>query len=333
MPSRPGVRPFFVVTAVLLLASCGAGRDPGTGEAEQPSDPPPAAPEQPRDPVPVVPEEPTTPEVSAPLSYAVLGSAVKVRPQEFPTGPKRASIFAARNEFESFQVVVMAPHEPVRALRASFPAPLTGPDGAVIPNQNVTVYREGYYNVRTPSDLEGAAGLWPDPLLPAVDPLLGQTRNAFPIDVPVGENRTLWVDVQVPIDAPAGVYHGRLELTAEGVSMNIPVELKVLNFTLPSTTTLKSSFGFSPGHECLLGTRGCGTDPTARARAKELFVRSALDNRITLARAHATNLQMGSTTGIQEFRTHTLALHPRYRADASPRRPAHHVPGEPAQGL
>jgi hypothetical protein len=295
MPSLPGVRPFFVVTAVLLLASCGAGHAPVTGAAEQPSDP--GA---------VVPEQPKTPEESGPLSYAVLGSAVKVRPQEFPTGPHRASLFAARNEFESFQVVVMAPHEPVRALRASFPAPLTGPDGAVIAKQNVTVYREGYYTVRTPSDLEGASGRWPDPLIPAVDPLLGQTRNAFPVDVPVGENRTLWVDVQVPFDARAGVYHGRLELTAEGVSMGIPVELKVLDFTLPSTTTLKSSFGFTPGQECLLGTPGCATDLAARAKAKELFVRSALDNRITLARAHATSLHTGSTTGVQEFRTHTL---------------------------
>ena len=131
------------------------------------------------------------------------------------------------------------------ALRASFSVPLTGPNGAVIPCRNVTVYREGYYNVTTPSDLEGATGRWPDPLIPAVDPLLGQTRNAFPVDVPAGENRTLWVDVLVPIDAAAGVYRGNLKLTAEGMSMDIPVELKVLSFTLPSTTTLKSSFGFT----------------------------------------------------------------------------------------
>ncbi len=245
-------------------------------------------------------------EVTALSTYAVLGSAVKVRPHELPTGSHRASIFAARNEFESFQVVVKAPNAPVRALRASFSVPLTGPGGAVIPSRNVTVYREGYYNVTTPSDLEGAVGRWPDPLIPAVDPLLGQTRNAFPVDVPVGENRTLWVDIQVPIDAAAGVYRGNLKLTAEDMSMDIPVELKVLNFTLPSTTTLKSSYGFTPGMECKLGTPNCETDLSARARAKQLFVRSALDNRITTARAHATNLRTGSTTGIQEFRTYTL---------------------------
>jgi len=95
------------------------------------------------------------------LSYAVLGSAVKVRPHEAPAGPSQASLFAARNEFESFQVVIMAPSEPVLQLRASFPAPLTGPGGAVIPSTHVTVYREAYYNVRTPSDLEGAVGRWP----------------------------------------------------------------------------------------------------------------------------------------------------------------------------
>jgi hypothetical protein len=245
-------------------------------------------------------------EVRAPSSYTVLGSSVKVRPHEFPVGQSHASIFAARNEFESFQVVVMAPSAPLRGLRAAFSVPLTGPNGAVIPSKNVTVYREAYYNVRTPSDLEGAVGRWPDPLIPAVDPLLGQTRNAFPVDVPMGENRTLWVDVQVPQNAVAGEYRGTLKLTAEGLSMDVPVALKVLNFTLPSTTTLKSSFGFTPGMECQLGIPGCETDLSIRAKAKQLFVRTALDNRITTARAHATNLRTGSTTGIQEFRTYTL---------------------------
>lgn len=239
-------------------------------------------------------------------NYVVLGSAVKVRPHELPVGAKRASIFAARNEFESFQVVVMAPDAPLNGLRASFSVPLTGPGGATIPSRNVTVYREGYYTVRIPSDLEGATGRWPDPLIPAVDPLLGQTRNAFPVDIPAGENRTLWVDVLVPMNATPGVYQGTLKLTAEGLSLDVPVELKVLNFTLPSTTTLKSSFGFTPGMECQLGTPNCETDLVARAKAKQLFVRSALDNRITTARAHATNLRTGSTTGIQEFRTYTL---------------------------
>lgn len=306
MPSRSGARPLFVVTALLLLASCGEGLSPATGDAEQPSAPAAGNAEQPSPPQAGNVEQPVPPESSATLSYAVLGSAVKVRPEEFPKGPTHASLFAARNEFESFQVVVMAPQDPVHGLRASFSRPLTGPGGTVIPLRNVTVYREEYYNVRTASDLEGAPGRWPDPLIPAVDPLVGQERNAFPVDVPAGENRTLWVDIQVPIDAPAGVYEGNLELTAEGVAMDVPVELKVLNFTLPSTTTLKSSFGLSPGSECLLGTPDCETSPAARARARQLFVRSALDNRITTARAHATNLQTGSTAGLQEFRTYTL---------------------------
>ncbi len=245
-------------------------------------------------------------EVRMPSSYTVLGSAVKVRPHEMPVGQSNASIFAARNEFESFQVIVKAPNAPVRGLRASFSVPLTGPGGTAIPSRNVTVYREGYYNVRYPSDLEGTVGRWPDPLIPAVDPLLGQTRNAFPVDVPVGENRAIWVDILVPIDAPAGDYQGKLRLTAEGLSVDIPVNLKVLNFTLPSTTTLKSSFGFTPGRECMLGAPGCETDHGVRARAKQLFIRSALDNRMTIARPHATNLRTGSTTGIQEFRTYTL---------------------------
>jgi hypothetical protein len=292
MLSQAGFLSVFVVIAG-LLSSCEERLDPAAGSHQKPVE------SQPEVPVPQV-------EVAPALRYAVLGSAVKVRPHEAPAGPLRASLFAARNEFESFQVAVMAPEAPLLALRASFPEPLTGPDGAVIPSRNVTVYREDYYDVLTPSDLEGAVGPWPDPLIPAVDPLLGEERNAFPVDVPTGENRVIWVDIQVPIDAPAGVYQGTLELSAQGVSLRLPVELKVLNFTLPSTTTLKSSFGFTPGRECLLGIPDCETDLDVRAQAKQLFVRSALDNRITTARAHATSLRDGSTTGLQQFRTYTL---------------------------
>ena len=48
------------------------------------------------------------PSQAAAAAVTVLGSAVKVRPSEHPTGTPAAAIFAARNEFESFQVVVEA---------------------------------------------------------------------------------------------------------------------------------------------------------------------------------------------------------------------------------
>src|SRR5207248_1384412 len=110
-----------------------------------------------------------------------------------------------------------------------------------IPANNVTIYREDYYNVVVASDQEGAAGLWPDVLIPAVEPLFGQQRNAFPIDVPAGENRVAWVDVLVPQDAATGTYSGSITVSGNNFTTSVPVQLTVFNATLPSTATLRSA--------------------------------------------------------------------------------------------
>jgi hypothetical protein len=243
-----------------------------------------------------------------PLDLAVLGSTAKVRPHETAEGPTNAVLFAARNEFESFQVAVNASAGSLRNLTVSLRGPLSGPRGAAIPAANVLVYRVGYYGVVTPSDLEGAAGRWPDPLIPAVDPLYGEARNAFPVDVPAGENRVAWVDVLVPQDAPPGVYRGTVDVRADGFASRVPVQLTVLAFTLPSTATLKSAFGLTDGTCTGLGhgKGACDSDPALRARVRQLFVRTALDNRITLAHPQSTRITAGDQASVDEFRSYFL---------------------------
>src|SRR6185436_10084298 len=108
-----------------------------------------------------------------------------------------ANLTAARNEFESFQVVVSAGSAPLSGVFVRLDQALSGP-GGTIPARNVTISREAYVDLEHASDLEGGTGRWPDPLIPAVDPFYRESRNAFPVDVPAGENRTAWVDVLVP---------------------------------------------------------------------------------------------------------------------------------------
>lgn len=55
------------------------------------------------------------------------------------------------------------------------PTDLTGP-GAPI---TLKLYREGWINVVYPT-IQGARGLWPDPLIPVVDSYAGERRNALP---------------------------------------------------------------------------------------------------------------------------------------------------------
>ena len=77
-----------------------------------------------------------------------------------------------------------------------FPAPLAG--------AAVSLHAARYVNATKATGCTGATGLWADPLVPAVDVYAGERRNAFPLTVPAGENRIVWVDLFVPKGASAG---------------------------------------------------------------------------------------------------------------------------------
>jgi hypothetical protein len=216
-------------------------------------------------------------------TVVIVGAAAKVRPTDAPTGPSSATLFAAQNEFESFQVVVAGGGTPITGLDVSLAQPLTGP-GPAIPASNVTIYREGYYDVVTPSDNEGAVGRWPDALIPKVDPWYGEARNAFPIDVPAGENRVAWIDLLVPVGQTPGTYTGSLSVTsADGLDIPVPVSLTVLNFTLPSTSSLPSAFGMTWSGPCLaVYADDCSSHSSDGWTLNALFERVALENRLTI---------------------------------------------------
>jgi hypothetical protein len=217
-------------------------------------------------------------------TVTVVGSAMKVRPMDQPTGTAAATLTAARNEFESFQIVVEAGASPVTGLSVAVGGPLTG-TGGTIPASNVTVYREAYYDVTKVSDQEGATGRWPDALVPTVDPYFHEARSAFPVDVPAGENRVAWIDVQVPLTAAAGGYDGTVSVTADGGSdVGVPVDLTVLKFAIPSTSSLASAFGMDWDTPCLAAYgESCITHESDGWRLKGLYTQAALDDRITIS--------------------------------------------------
>jgi hypothetical protein len=148
----------------------------------------------------------------------------------------------------------------------------------------VTISREAYVDLQHSSDLEGGTGRWPDPLIPSIDPFYREHRTAFPVDVPAGENRTAWVDVLVPKRQAPGDYDGALKVTADGgFARSVPVNLTVIGLRLPSTSTLKSAFGMEWNGECRAHTGGnCFGDEARQWRLKSLYVRAALEDRITI---------------------------------------------------
>ena len=150
-------------------------------------------------------------------------------------------IRAARNEVEAAQLVVRAA-EPLKGLTARPAGPLTGPGGAKIPPDSVEILRVRYVRVTQPTDNEGVAGDWPDPLPP-----LG--RGA---DVAGGTNQPLWVRVKVPRSAAPGAYGGRIVLSARRADgrawqAEAALRVEVYAFEMPDRMTCTTAFGLGVG--------------------------------------------------------------------------------------
>jgi uncharacterized protein (TIGR03382 family) len=213
------------------------------------------------------------PSVASGAEVWAASATEKIRPSEKARAVTEARISAARNEFESFQVVVTGPASKVSA---SIDA-LSGP-GRI---DGITLYRADLMNVQTPSALDGATGSWPDALVPDVDDVVGEKRNAFPFDVRSGESRAIWVEVFVPADARPGVYTGEVTVRSAEGEARLPVTLEVWDFELPSTSSLRTDFGLGYGLVAAAhGVAAGEADASLRARYAQL----GLDHRISMSR-------------------------------------------------
>ncbi|HWZ32810.1 MAG TPA: glycoside hydrolase domain-containing protein [Bryobacteraceae bacterium] len=234
-----------------------------------------------------------TDDASFPPNVWVTGSLAKVSPNANPGTQHRAEISAARNEFESFQIHVRATTKPIQ-LNVTVSDFVNARGGSIPADANVLVSREAYLNVTMVSDLNGTAGLIPDPLIPARDPYFREKRNAFPVTIPANETRSAWIDVYVPLKTPSGYYVATVTVN-DGVQVlaKIPARLKVWGFDLPSTATLKSAFGSSYIAFCKEtygGYDGCGQYPGAKgspdqglALTHAAVAQFFLDHRVTVS--------------------------------------------------
>ena len=230
-----------------------------------------------------------------PSNVWVTGALAKVHPDATPGTQQSVQISSARNEFESFQIHVRAASNPI-ALSVTVSNFVNAQTGDVIAsNGNVFVHREAYLDITTLSDANGTLGLTPDPLIPVKDAYLNEPRNAFPVTVPLNEVRSAWVDVLVPDTALSGYYTATVTVS-DGASVlaAVPAVLKVWNFTLPSTASLKSAFGMAFDAFCVHvfdGTyNGCDQYPGSGGSADHgielshlAIARFFLDHRITIS--------------------------------------------------
>lgn len=146
----------------------------------------------------------------------------RVFPDERYTGPLGNPwlIDAARNEYESCQLVVIAGATDVRMAEVLV-QDFEGPQAATIPASAATVRLVRTVRV---NDRE-----WPDPL-----------PETYPIDIPKGAIQVYWITVHVPKDAKAGTYRSTIQVSSmsskEGGVVEFPLQLRVRDFALPTVS-------------------------------------------------------------------------------------------------
>ena len=146
-------------------------------------------------------------------------------------------VYAARNEFEPFQIVV----KPVSSGSVTVQVENFG-TGFV-----TEIYQVKYVNITQVSDSLGRTGPYPDPLWPL--------ENGAVVDLTAGENTAFWFSVYAPPSAGTGDVIRNV--TIGGVT--IPVTLHVFDFILPDEVHVKSQMNFS--YETILNKYGvscCG---------------------------------------------------------------------------
>jgi len=238
------------------------------------------------------------------------------------------NVFAARNEIVSFNVVIDNNGPDLSAVAVNFDTLSQGAGGYTIATTNtselfnwnerpIEVFAVGYLKIyglsrigyelydethipeklRRPFDnFQPAApavgrGVWQDrpnhdrSYPDIAEPI--EVRGAVP--VASGNSQSFWVDVYVPKDAPTGMLTGTLELTIGGaVQQTVPVELQVVDITLPDERTSKTMLhlaGEQIAERYFLGASG-----GVIASSDDANYRRIVDNHFKLAWRHGISV-------------------------------------------
>jgi len=178
---------------------------------------------------------------------------------------RRISIFGARNEIVAFQVIVEADDRGLGAVSVSLPELRHGEsrirhrapdaDPSVFVGRDIQLFSLHYLHVTEATKAEwawepGSPAAPKDPLGWKPEVLVPENatagRGGFPVAVGPSRNQAFWIEVYTGRDRPAGTYRGTLTVTADGKATDLPVELEVLDFSLPDENGLQTMVYYEP---------------------------------------------------------------------------------------
>lgn len=150
-------------------------------------------------------------------------------------GAKRISVEAAKNEYESAQIILTDGGGASYTVEVS---DLQNETGKIFPKENIGIYHQKYIEITYISNGTNVpTGWYPDALLP-YEKAVEYGENV----VPGGKNQGIWVTFYVPADTEAGIYEGKIEVLCGNERMSVPVSLTVWDYEIPVAGHTKSIF-------------------------------------------------------------------------------------------
>ena len=114
---------------------------------------------------------------------------------------------------------------------------ITAQNGAVISADCFEIYAEHYMEVMSSYNPQTFFGYYPDALVPLENYRFRRYNSIY-----AGKNQGIWLNLNIPTDAQAGLYTGEGKLTLDGQEYTVPVELTVYNVTMPEEVHAESSY-------------------------------------------------------------------------------------------
>jgi hypothetical protein len=162
------------------------------------------------------------------------------------TATNRVAVSLARNEKESFQVLVLAGESDLKQVRLRV-GELRSENGAQLSAANVLAAPVGYVQTKSaPPSGSPYVGWWPDPIL----------EFMTAADIAKSDVQSFWVRVRAPKQQPPGLYQGKVEVLVEDApALAFELAVRVFPFALPDRSPLPLAITFAPEDHPMPETR------------------------------------------------------------------------------
>lgn len=219
------------------------------------------------------------------FEVGVVPATRKILPDTVMPTATSIALEGARGEWEGLQIVVRHAAGALDGINVEM-SDLTSSTGDKILASTMVLYREYDVNVTLSSAgtlplHERKAGLYPDPLIPFVDPYTANRQVGAPFALASAETGVVWVDIPIPAAAKPGDYVGTARVMAQGQSdVTLNVSFHVWDIDLSTRHTVATAYGYS--YDKPAGYHGgpSGPDATLSATLQKRYLEALHQHRI-----------------------------------------------------